>query len=228
LNLRLILAALGCAFLLAHLRALPQTLEDIDSINFAMGVESFDVAKHQPHPPGYPIFIAMAKASTRAVAVVAPGWDRDRRAAVGLAVWNVIAGALGAWVIFEFWMAAGLSAILAALAAFVAVSSPLFWLTASRPLTDTVGLVVALAVATLLLRGSAAFARETKSLLHVLRPRRSDHDWVAQRRLSSILQSTRRICAAHANLGGGALRPGSGSPEIHCRTALREHDAGRG
>jgi len=160
LNLRLILAALGCAFLLAHLRALPQTLEDIDSINFAMGVESFDVAKHQPHPPGYPIFIAMAKASTRAVAVVAPGWDRDRRAAVGLAVWNVIAGALGAWVIFEFWMAAGLRAILAALAAFVAVSSPLFWLTASRPLTDTVGLVVALAVATLLLRGSAAFARD--------------------------------------------------------------------
>ena len=44
-----------CAFL-------PSTLEDIDSLNFALGLADFDPAKHQPHPPGYPIFIALAKA----------------------------------------------------------------------------------------------------------------------------------------------------------------------
>ena len=55
-------------FLAAHLPFLPPTLEDIDSINFALGVRDFDVAQHQPHPPGYPVFIALAKASTAVLA----------------------------------------------------------------------------------------------------------------------------------------------------------------
>ena|SRR5450759_5066159 len=56
----LVLAAL---FLAAHLRFLPASLEDLDSINFALGVRHFDVAHHQPHPPGYPLFILAAKAA---------------------------------------------------------------------------------------------------------------------------------------------------------------------
>jgi len=144
-------------FLLVHLRALPQTLEDIDSINFAMGVESFDVASHQPHPPGYPVFIAMARLSTAAIGAVAPGWDRDARAAAGLAIWSVIAGALAAFVLFELWIAIGFTPTIAGLSALLAVTSPLFWITASRPLTDTVGLVAALVVQTWILRGFRAF-----------------------------------------------------------------------
>ena len=48
---------------------LPQnaSLEDLDSINFALGLRDFDVAKHQPHPPGYPLFILAAKAVNLAV-----------------------------------------------------------------------------------------------------------------------------------------------------------------
>ena len=38
----------------------PQSLEDLDSINFALGLHRFDIAAHQPHPPGYPAFIAIA------------------------------------------------------------------------------------------------------------------------------------------------------------------------
>jgi hypothetical protein len=48
------LAAVAVLYLVAHLLYLPPTLEDIDSINFALGVRDFDVARHQPHPPGYP------------------------------------------------------------------------------------------------------------------------------------------------------------------------------
>ena len=59
--MRRLLLFLALLFFAAHLRSLPHTLEDIDSINFAMGVESFDVAKHQPHPPGYPVYIGLAK-----------------------------------------------------------------------------------------------------------------------------------------------------------------------
>ena len=57
-------AALLLLFLVAHLALLPRTLEDLDSINFALGVRQFDVAGHQPHPPGDPVYIAAAKMST--------------------------------------------------------------------------------------------------------------------------------------------------------------------
>ena len=55
------LAALALAFALAHLPYLVSTLEDIDSVNFALGVRDFDVANHRPHPPGYPLYIALGK-----------------------------------------------------------------------------------------------------------------------------------------------------------------------
>ncbi len=162
--IRRLAAALAAIFLLVHLRALPRTLEDIDSINFAMGVESFDVSAHRPHPPGYPVFMVMAKASTAAVGVLAPTWDRDRRAAVGLAIWGVVGGALAAFVLVDFWIAVGLSPLLAWLAALVAVTSPLFWFTASRPLTDSAGLVAGLLVQTWLIRGWRAWRADPERL----------------------------------------------------------------
>ena len=56
------------------------------------------------------------------------------RAAAGLAIWNVIAGTLAAFVIFELWITIGFTPTLAlALSSVVAVTSPLFWFTASRP-----------------------------------------------------------------------------------------------
>ncbi len=35
---------------------------DWDSSNYARGVAEFDVAKHQPHPPGYPLWVLSARA----------------------------------------------------------------------------------------------------------------------------------------------------------------------
>jgi hypothetical protein len=74
---RLLLGVAAAIFFVAHAAALPRTLEDLDSINFAMGVESFDVPAHQPHPPGYPVYIALGKLSSAALTVIAPSWDRD-------------------------------------------------------------------------------------------------------------------------------------------------------
>jgi len=161
-RLRILVAIAGVVFVAAHLRALPRTLEDIDSVNFALGVERFDVASHRPHPPGYPVFIAMSKISTAAVHAVRPSWDRDRTAAVGLAIWGVIAGGLATWLITELWIAIGLSESLAFLAAVLAVVSPLFWFSASRPLTDVPGLVAAVGVQVLLVKGLRVL-RENRS-----------------------------------------------------------------
>lgn len=161
-RLRILVAIAGVVFVAAHLRALPRTLEDIDSVNFALGVEAFDVASHRPHPPGYPVFIAMSKVSTAAVHALRPSWDRDRTAAAGLAIWGVIAGGLATWLIAALWIAIGLGEPLAFLAAVLAVVSPLFWFSASRPLTDVPGLVAAIGVQVLLVKGLRAL-REDRS-----------------------------------------------------------------
>ena len=153
--MRRLLLILALLFLAAHLRSLPHTLEDIDSINFAMGVESFDVAKHQPHPPGYPVYIGLARISTTVLKTLAPGWDRDRRAAAGLVFWSVLSGALAVLVVAGFWRALGLAPPVAATAAIVTVTAPLFWFTSVRPLSDVPGLVAAIAVQTWCLRGLA-------------------------------------------------------------------------
>src|SRR6202521_747363 len=36
-------------------------LGDHDSGQFALGVEKYDLAAHHPHPPGYPLYIAVLK-----------------------------------------------------------------------------------------------------------------------------------------------------------------------
>src|SRR6476646_336192 len=77
---------LALLFLALHLPYLPKSLEDLDSINFALGVRQFDVAHHQPHPPGYPVFIALGKLVHAAVP------DEAR----ALTLLSIVAGALGA------------------------------------------------------------------------------------------------------------------------------------
>ena len=45
--------------------------------------------RHQPHPPGYPVFIALAKVTTAAFAAIGvPACDVR-----GLAIWSALSGA---------------------------------------------------------------------------------------------------------------------------------------
>src|SRR4029453_10121200 len=116
---------------------------------------------HRPHPPGYPVFIAMAKISTAAVGALAPSWDRDRRAAVGLAIWGLVAGTVAVFAVAELLIAIGVAPLLASLAAVLFVASPLFWFSAVRPLTDVPGFVAALVVQWSLVRGLRAIRAHT-------------------------------------------------------------------
>ncbi len=137
---------IGVLFLAAHLPFLPPTLEDLDSVNFALGVRDFDVARHQPHPPGYPIVIALAKVSTamaRAAGVAAP----ETR---GLAVWSTLAGAALVFLLLAFFRALDADSRRAFWATVIVVTSPLFWFTALRPLSDMLGRAAAVAAQTLI------------------------------------------------------------------------------
>lgn len=128
-------AALVLAFLVVHLALLPRTLEDHDSINFALGVRHFDVAEHQPHPPGYPVFTALGKMSTAALRALGV----DAPAPRGLAIWSACAGAAAIPAVFLFFRRLEGRDSLARWAALVLAASPLFWFTALRPLTDMLG-----------------------------------------------------------------------------------------
>jgi hypothetical protein len=144
------LTALACLFLAAHLAFLPPTLEDIDSVNFALGVRDFDVARHQPHPPGYPVYIALAKVA----AAVRGGAAEPRAVITGLAVWSALSGAALVVLLFALFrrLDPGDNAVRRAWWAMaVAVACPLFWFTALRPLSDMTGLAAAIAAQALIM-----------------------------------------------------------------------------
>jgi hypothetical protein len=158
------LAALACLFLAAHLAYLPPTLEDLDSVNFAMGVRDFDVARHQPHPPGYPVYIALAKAA----ASLTGGSDNPRAVTTGLAVWSALSGAVLVVLLFLLFRTLGpgeSGARRAWWAMAIAVACPLFWFTALRPLSDMAGLAAATAAQVLLLPVVAGFSNRRASLM---------------------------------------------------------------
>jgi hypothetical protein len=51
----------GAATALLRLPFAARRMWDHDSIQFALGVERYDLAAHHPHPPGYPLYIAILK-----------------------------------------------------------------------------------------------------------------------------------------------------------------------
>lgn len=129
--------ALALVFLTLHLPYLPVSLEDLDSINFALGIRHFDVAQHQPHPPGYPVFIFAAKALHHAV-------PSEARA---LALLGVVSATLGCLAILRFFRHLGKDdSAWALIGTALAVTAPLYWFTANRPLSDATGLAASVAV----------------------------------------------------------------------------------
>ncbi len=158
------IAALSLVFLAAHLPFLPPTLEDIDSINFALAVNEFDVAKHQPHPPGYPIFVALGKAGTSILRLAQVPSAEVR----GLAIWSALCGAALVGLLYALFLSLSIAgrrlqtlsvglqpATIGGWATVVAVTCPLFWFTALRPLSDTTGLAAAIAAQALIVSAVA-------------------------------------------------------------------------
>lgn len=58
IKILLILVLIGLALRLPFLSLY---LEDWDSVQFALGLKSYSIAQHQPHPPGYPLYILLGK-----------------------------------------------------------------------------------------------------------------------------------------------------------------------
>lgn len=154
---RSIVAALAFVFALAHLPFLPSALEDIDSVNFALGIRDFDVADHRPHPPGYPAYIGVGKVAVALVRPLAGGLPQSGVEARALGLLSLAAGTLAALALYRLFASLALSdgdgedgsrrvvQPRALAAAALTVACPLYWYMAARPMSDMPGLAVALA-----------------------------------------------------------------------------------
>jgi Protein of unknown function (DUF2723) len=149
-------SVLAIVFFIAHVAFLPSTLEDIDSLNFALGLHEFSPVKHQPHPPGYPIYMAIGKVARTAI-------PSDAKA---LAFLGALFGALAVFPLMRLFENVDAlepqregrrPSAIATLATALAVASPLYWFNALRPLSDIPGLAVTLAAQAAL---SAAYVRQ--------------------------------------------------------------------
>src|SRR5437762_34484 len=58
-----VLTLLAVATVLLRLPFLTPRLAHWDAVNYALGLHQFNVAAHQPHPPGSPYFIVLGRAA---------------------------------------------------------------------------------------------------------------------------------------------------------------------
>ena len=153
------LAALALVFALAHVPFLAPSLEDIDSVNFALGVRDFDVAQHRPHPPGYPVYIALGKAAAAVTGVM--GGSPSRIEARALAVLSLLGGLIAIVCLYGVFVCLSPAAdqppwqsldVAALAATAITATCPLFWYLAARPMSDLPGLAFALAAQVCLMR----------------------------------------------------------------------------
>jgi hypothetical protein len=177
--------AAAAAAVVTRLPFAARRLWDHDSVQFALGVEKYDLAAHHPHPPGYPLYIAVLKL------LAALGVD----ALHGMVALSILAAALGAGLIVPLTArlvreaagegaeegaggpalpAAGAVAA-GALAAALYVFNPLLWFYGELPLVYAVegGMTVGLAYAAVCMadgRGAFLAACATFALAGGVRP----------------------------------------------------------
>ncbi len=118
------------AFILYSVTA-SYALEDYDSINFAMAVNNYDLVKDAPHPPGAPVYIASVKLLNSLL----------NNITLALTLASAFGGALFVTVWYQIFNRL-LTAKTAAIGTVILAFSPGLWMTASRPMSDTVAAAV--------------------------------------------------------------------------------------
>jgi hypothetical protein len=128
---------------LSRFAAMARSAWDWDEMLFSLGMRDYDVTSHHPHPPGFPLYIAMA----RVIRLMAAS---DFRALQSI---NLLAGALAFPAVFllarELRLRFETSVIAGALFAFL----PNVWFFGGAAFSDVPSIVLALYAALFLLRG---------------------------------------------------------------------------
>ena len=111
------------------------SLDDFDSYSFALALDDYDLALQQPQPPGFPVYIALA----RMVRLICP----EPRTALTLV--SAVSGAGAAMLVALLGrLIAPRLPTVAYLGAFLYALTPVAWLTAGKALSDGPGVAFTL------------------------------------------------------------------------------------
>jgi hypothetical protein len=139
------LIALGLFLLCIVTRfiAIPASLWEFDDILFARALHKYDIAAHSPHPPGYPVFVAM----TRAVYWVT-GSEHRALTTVAFIFASLLAPAL-----FYFYREVLADRRIAFAGALLGSFAPNVWVHSGAGRSDAVAFTLGIIGLTLVLRG---------------------------------------------------------------------------
>jgi hypothetical protein len=143
-------ATLSVLTVLSRLPYRARMLYNWDAVQFALALQEYDVAKHQPHPPGYVLYVGLGR--------LIDAWLNDPPAAY--VVLAVLFSGLTTFVVYYLALAIYGRATALAAAALLAVS-PLFWFYGSVGLTyagEALGASTVAYFAFRSLRGSRRYA----------------------------------------------------------------------
>lgn len=130
--------ALVAAFGLLYLASRSLSLDDFDSVSFALALHDLDLARQQPQPPGFPIYVALG----RLLLALRPDprWALVTLSALGGA--GAVAATFGlGYRLSEGRLRTGL------VAATLLGLAPAFWLASAKALSDVPGLALTLTAA---------------------------------------------------------------------------------
>lgn len=128
---------------LSRLLAMARTLWWWDEALFCLGVRSYDVTQHHPHPPGFPVYVAAAK-----VLRLVTGSDFDALQAI-----NVVSGMLLFPALFLLAREIGFRFTTATVAAALCTFFPNVWFFGGTALSDVPSITLAVFAAAMLFRG---------------------------------------------------------------------------
>ncbi|HET8799366.1 MAG TPA: hypothetical protein VFO89_16880, partial [Thermoanaerobaculia bacterium] len=148
---RTIVLALALVCAATRFLALARSFWDWDEALFLLGMRDYDVTQHHPHPPGFPVYLGMARLLRLAVA-------DDFRALQGV---NLLAAVLVFPALFLFARELRLRFETSVLAAALFAFFPNVWFFGGGAFSDVPSIVLVLFAVTFLLRG----VRDPKSYL---------------------------------------------------------------
>jgi hypothetical protein len=125
---------------------LAPTLDDIDSVNFALALEEFDPTRHRPQPPGYPVHVAVA----RAFRVISGDSVR------ALALVSAVSQVALVPVLYGVFRALSATPLVGFLSTALTMAAPVLWMSGVRPMSDSLGLLLTMLALTLLLSAPGA------------------------------------------------------------------------
>lgn len=114
-------------------------LEDWDSVQFALGLHHFSVVDHQPHPPGYPLYILLGKLAFLI-------FQDDTKALTFLSILLSSLSTIPLYLLTQK-MFGKLAAIIATV---FFILMPVGWITSEIPISNTAGLFFTIALGYLL------------------------------------------------------------------------------